>query len=148
MSGHFNATHGEAGFGKWTSEYWAWTSMIARCYNPNYGKYADYGGRGITVCDYWRNSYENFLADMGRKPGPSYSLDRYPDQDGEYCKANCRWATSVQQANNRRSNVRYTLNGSTYTQAEWCRLFDVDPRLFCTRIKRGWSVIDSLTGRK
>jgi hypothetical protein len=93
--------HGESGPGKRTPEYKAWGSMIARCYNPNCTGYESYGGRGITVCDRWRHSYSNFLADMGRKPNPTHSLDRI-DNDGNYEPSNCRWATNQEQIDNRR----------------------------------------------
>ncbi len=91
------ATHGQSK----SPEYRAWCLMITRCTNPNRAKWSEYGGRGITVCDRWRHSFENFLADMGRKPSPRHSLDR-ENNDGNYEPTNCRWATDKQQANNRR----------------------------------------------
>lgn len=75
------------------------------CYNPQHKKYADWGGRGIRVCDRWNplagGSYANFLADMGRKPGPKYSIDRR-DNDGDYTPENCHWATLHEQSTNQR----------------------------------------------
>lgn len=85
-----------------TREYQAWQMAKARCFNPGatgYQKY--YGGRGITMCDRWRYSYENFLADMGRCP-PKHSLDRWPNPAGNYEPGNCRWATASQQNSNLR----------------------------------------------
>lgn len=83
-------------------EYTAWTNMITRCTNPKHNRWKHYGGRGISVCARWRGSYEAFLADVGRKPSPSHSLDRYPNNDGNYEPTNVRWATDDQQARNKR----------------------------------------------
>lgn len=83
-------------------EYTAWTSMKNRCTNPKCQRYEIYGARGIKVCARWTESYEAFLADVGRRPGPEYSLDRYPDNDGDYEPGNVRWATRQQQRANQR----------------------------------------------
>lgn len=84
-----------------TSEYTTWSSMKERCYNKNNKNYIHYGGRGINVCDSWKKSFENFVKDMGKKPGKEYSLDRI-DNNGDYNKENCRWATKKTQIKNRR----------------------------------------------
>lgn len=93
--------HGEAANGRCSKEYNTWTGMIKRCEEPRTNSYKDYGGRGISVCLRWRGSFEDFLADMGRKPSFGHSLDRI-DADGNYEPSNCRWATSAEQARNRR----------------------------------------------
>jgi hypothetical protein len=87
-----------------TPEYYAYHAMIQRCNNPNYHHFYNYGGRGIKVCKRWLNSFENFFADMGKKPSRRHSLDR-KNNSGNYTPRNCRWATLKQQANNRRNNV-------------------------------------------
>jgi hypothetical protein len=100
-----------------SSTYAIYTGMLSRCRNPNNKSYSFYGGRGISVCDRWL-TFENFLADMGERPDGT-SLDRYPDVDGNYEPGNCRWATTLEQANNKRSNVYIEHDGLRLTLTQW-----------------------------
>ena len=106
----YRLTHGRTK----TAEYSVWSSMRARCNNPNNDGYEDYGGRGIKVCDRWQDSFENFFADMGERPGQEFSLDR-EDNDGDYSKDNCRWSIQLTQGRNRRPRHRWRekVRGST-----------------------------------
>ena len=106
----FRTKHNHAHNDNITSEYTAWSNMKSRCNNPKFKQYKDYGGRGIKVCDRWLNSFKNFIDDMGKKPGPEYSIDRYPNNDGNYEPSNCRWSTSSEQLKNRRKYVRHKSN--------------------------------------
>lgn len=102
-----NATHGHSRHdGSGTPEYRAWLAMRQRCTNPKNQRWKNYGGRGIQVCDLWMNSFEAFLAHVGQRPSPEHSVDRYPNNDGNYEPGNVRWATAAQQAANRRSRWR------------------------------------------
>jgi hypothetical protein len=94
--------HGHAAGGKCSREYISWRAMIQRCINPKRHDWKNYGGRGIAVCERWLHSFENFLADMGPRPR-GLTLDRYPNNDGNYEPENCRWATASQQRANRRN---------------------------------------------
>lgn len=97
-------THG----GSHLPEYTIWEGMIRRCESPTAVQWKYYGGRGIRVCNRWRESFAAFLADMGSRPSPEHSIDRV-DNDGDYEPGNCRWATKLEQARNRRPRKRLTV---------------------------------------
>lgn len=93
-------THGQSRSGTWRT----WVAMRNRCSNANNSNYPDYGAKGITVCPRWRDSFEAFMADMGPKPGPKHTIDRFPNKKGDYEPGNCRWATPEEQSQNQKSN--------------------------------------------
>src|ERR1700679_453274 len=95
-----------------TSEFKIWTWMNQRCFNPKATKFYLWGGRGITVCDRWRNSFANFIADMGRRPSKDHSIER-KDTNGNYDPSNCVWATRKEQGRNRRNNQIVVIRGIT-----------------------------------
>ena len=140
--------HGQHG----TLAYHSWQGMKGRCYNPNNNRYQYYGARGITVCARWFDSYLNFLEDMGNPPTDKHSIDRI-DTNGNYEPSNCRWATSKEQANNRRKSRKHkihkdaltlTCNGVTKTVAEWLKESSVGKNAIRERLKRGWSHEDTI----
>jgi hypothetical protein len=98
--------HGQAPVGKQSSLYRTWNNMRGRCNNPRHPDYANYGGRGIKICERW-NNFANFADDMGLKPSPKLSIDRI-NNDGDYEPSNCRWATQKQQINNQRPRKKRT----------------------------------------
>jgi hypothetical protein len=128
-----------------SSEYSAWQSMIARCYKKNHESYKNYGGRGIRVCDRWLESFENFIEDMGMKPSPELSLDRFPNNEtGNYELSNCRWGTNEQQNTNRRNNRRIEYNGDVKTVSQWAKIFNIKFNTLRERLELGWSIKDAL----
>ena len=117
-----------------TREFSTWTDIQTRCHNPNATGYAGYGGRGIVVCERWRESFENFLADMGKRPA-GMSIDRI-DNEGPYSPENCRWATREEQARNKRNSVRVPgYEGKSVP--ELARIAGISPHAMWYRIKKG-----------
>lgn len=119
-------------------EYWVWAAIKTRCTNMNYRQYADYGGRGIVMCERWKNSFAAFLEDMGPRPSSEHSIER-KNNDGNYELDNCRWATRLEQANNTRTNHMFTFYEKTMTMTQWCRIAQINPQTVISRLKSGWS---------
>lgn len=138
------ATHGEGRHGHCTTEYRIWTGIKARCFNPNDKAYKWYGGRGITMCDRWNKSFEDFLKDIGRRPSALYSLDRYPNNDGNYEPGNVRWATDGEQIRNSRVAHNICFNGQTKCIAEWASSVNISHGALYQRISSGWNIEKAL----
>lgn len=116
--------------------------MKYRCQNPKCPAFANYGGRGITVCDEWQH-FEKFLADMGVAP-KNKTLDRIDNNDGYY-KENCRWASRKRQNNNRRDNRILTLGDVSLNMTQWSEKTGIAEGTIRKRLKLGWSVDSALT---
>lgn len=139
-----NTKHGYRTRDETTKEYMVWKAMKGRCANPKSKDYPNYGGRSIRVCDRWRNSFINFLEDMGECP-LGYSLDRVNNNKG-YSENNCRWATREEQANNKRNNHWITFGDKTQTMIQWAKELGIKYRTLRNRINTlKWSVEKSLT---
>lgn len=118
--------------------------MKARCSNPKTPSYPEYGGRGITVCKRWENSFEDFLADMGERP-VGMTIDRFPDINGNYEPGNCRWVTVRDQQNNRRYTVYIEHNGVKKALTEWAEEKGITAESLYKRIHNyGWTVEKAL----
>jgi hypothetical protein len=133
--------HGEGRRSGKSPEYSIYIGMIKRCDDHDDARY---GARGIDVCAHWRSSFSNFLADMGRRPSPSHSIDRI-DANGNYEPNNCRWATEYDQQNNRTNNRLITHEGKTLTLSQLAQISVVDSSTLGKRLDRGWSVADAIS---
>lgn len=116
-----------------TPEYTTWTGMIQRCENPNTARYKRYGGRGITVCKRWAESFDRFIEDMGRKPSPQYSIERR-NNNGNYEPSNCYWGTPSQQNRNMSSSRLITFDGTTLCAKDWALKIGMHYETFCYRV--------------
>lgn len=125
------AIHGKSG----TSEHNIWKTMKQRCYNQNLASYKRYGARGIVMDNLWKNSFSNFIKDMGYRPSSKHSIERIDNNKG-YSKSNCKWATMKEQCGNRRNSVFITLNGETKRMSEWCEYFCIKLSTVYSRINR------------
>lgn len=124
-------------------EYHSWTAMKARCNSPSSKDFANYGGRGIKICDQWQRSFRAFMSDMGERP-PGTSLDRI-DNDKDYSPENCRWATPKQQCANMRVNVRLEHKGHVHTVTEWAEILGMSASTLFGRLDNGWTHERALT---
>lgn len=127
-----------------TKEEDAYRHMMARCYNEKAPQYKNYGGRGIRVCDSWRESITAFASDMGPCPSVTHSVERI-DVNGDYEPSNCRWATWKEQQRNRRNNRMVTLRGETKPLAQWCEDLGLNYARIHARLRKGWSPEKALT---
>jgi hypothetical protein len=135
----FTATHGRT----LTPEYKVWRGVIQRCTNPKCPSWARYGGRGITVCERWRE-FENFLEDMGERPSGAHMIER-TNNDGDYEPSNCEWATRPKQYRNRHDNRMLTHNGETLCLTDWATRGKLSVQALHYRLRKGWSMEDALT---
>ncbi len=125
-------THGM----KKTPEYKAWDNIKHRCNNPKDKQYHNYGGRGIEIG--W-SSFEDFYSHVGKRPSPQHSIDRIENDKG-YVPGNVRWATRIEQANNRRTNFLVTFNNEVMSIAEFSRKHNLDYNFVRYRLTLGWSL--------
>lgn len=134
---------------KHPSEYGSWNAMKDRCNNANSTAYARYGGRGISHDPSWAD-FVNFFNDMGEKPDPKMELERI-DNEGNYCKENCRWATRKEQTRNRggkRATRLYTFDGKTMCIADWAKEIGLTPQSLQKRLNKGWPLELALSPEK
>lgn len=121
-------------------EYKSWSGMKKRCLQKSSKAYRYYGGRGITICKRWRNSLLNFVADMGPRPSPAHSLDRVDNSKG-YAPGNCRWATFLDQARNKRTSRRFTYMDQTLSLPQWAKEFNLPMKtVYYNRANNGWPI--------
>lgn len=129
-----------------TRIYNRWRSMIRRCHDPKHIDYPEWGGRGIYVCERWRASVLNFIADMG-EPQKGETLDRI-NNNGPYCPENCRWADANEQSNNRRNSVLVTYKGQTFPVRVWAKRIGVTPVTIRKRLRMNLSIEQVLKAKK
>ena len=120
--------------------------MKTRCYNSNDQAYHRYGGAGVRMCQQWLDSFEEFLNDMGERPGPLHSIDRI-DSAGNYEPGNCRWALQEVQNRNRKSNVYLSYKGESLVMADWAARIGISPGTLRARLHAGWPIERALSQR-
>lgn len=127
--------HGHTVDSEKSPTYLTWSNMVARCYEPKNGSYADYGAKGITVCDRWRYSFKNFLEDMGERP-TGKTIDRYPNSAGNYDPGNCRWATPLEQMLSSRKSKPIEFNGERLTIRQWAIRLGLSHQALIKRLRK------------
>lgn len=126
-------------------EYRAWSGMKVRCSNPNFKDWKLYGGKRISVCARWRDSFEAFFLDLGPRPSPLHSLDRYPNNNGNYELGNVRWATGQEQARNWSTGNHFLeCNGERLILSDWAKRLGITNSSLTERIAR-WPLDKALT---
>lgn len=133
IESEFKKRHGGTG----TPEYECWCAMKQRCCNQRNPAFPRYGGRGVTICERWRRSFSEFLADMGPRPSMQHSLDRHPKNDGNYEPGNVRWATDTEQARNTRANRLIVIDGRSRTLSEWAETSGISTSTLWMRLRSG-----------
>lgn len=126
-----------------TPEYAVWVAMLGRCEDEKDSSYTRYGGRGIRVCDKWKQDFFSFLNDMGPRPSEKHTIERV-DNSGPYSPENCCWALPHQQARNKRSNVWITYEGETMILQDWADGAGLFSKTLANRLARGWSMKKAL----
>jgi hypothetical protein len=125
-------------------EYAIWAQMKDRCRNPNNPYYHAYGGRGITVCDEWLNSFMAFYESVGARPEGDWQIERVNNSLG-YCPGNVVWASPKAQSRNTRKNTMLEFRGETKCISEWAEITGIRKNAICGRLERGWSIEEALT---
>lgn len=128
-------THGKSS----SQEYKIWSSMLTRCFNKNCKSYKRYGGIGITVCERWKNSFTDFLNDIGTRPSPGHSLDRIDNAKG-YEPGNVRWATADVQIRNTKRTKLFLYKGKTLCVSDWADLYGIPRATLISRVAAGWTI--------
>ena len=126
-----------------TREYGVWCQMKSRCHSPTHKQFKDYGARGITVCDCWRNSFKAFMKYMGKRPKGG-TIDRIDNNRG-YEPGNCRWATQKEQGFNTRANRLLTFRGKTMPLGQWAETLGFGHSTIILRLKSGMTVDEALS---
>lgn len=139
---HGCATRNETGTTMDVREYAIWSGMKSRCSNLDN---IDYGGRGIKVCPEWIDDFAQFLRDVGPCPSPKHSIDRYPDNNGNYRPGNVRWATAKEQGRNTRRNRYIEYSGVTKAMSEWAEDYGLPYLTLRSRLRKSWDIHSALT---